>query len=56
MSTANKSSYSAVGTLHTFNISSLAHWSLTIAFMLTLTLLTIPQQPPASRPILQASM
>jgi len=28
--------------------------SLTIAFTLTLTLLTVPLQPPASRPILQA--
>jgi len=59
LSTANKSSYSAIGTLHAYHISPLAHQSLrslSIAFMLTLTLLTIPLQPPANRPILQAWM
>jgi len=53
---ADKSSYSAVGTPHPYHISSLTHQSLTIAFMLTLTLLTIPLQLPANMPIWQAWM
>jgi len=53
MSTADKSSYSAMGTLHPYhdtNISPLTHRSLTVTFTLTLTLLTIliSLQPPAS--------
>jgi len=54
ISTADKSSYSSVGTLHPYHISPLTHRSLTVTFTITLTLLTIliPLQLPAS--ILQA--
>ena len=50
MSTADKSSYSAAGTLYPYHISPLTYRSLTIAFTLTLTLLAIliPLQLPAS--------
>jgi len=41
MSTADKSNYSAAGTLHPYHISPLTHWSLTITFTITLTLFTI---------------
>ena len=49
MSTADKSSYSAAGTLHPYHISPLTHQSLTITFTITLTLLAVlvPLQPPA---------
>jgi len=42
MSTADKSSYSAVGTLHTYYISPLTHRPLTVTF--TITLLTARQK------------
>jgi len=41
MSTADKSSYSAAGTLHPYHFSPLIHRCLTLTFTLTLTLLTV---------------
>ena len=41
VSTADKSSYSATGTLHLYHSSPLTHRSLTVIFTITLTLLTV---------------